>query len=57
MQELLDSGALSLSSIDRDEDVYGRKLRNVAVDGADVGETLISEGLSRAYRGAKFGWC
>ena len=28
LQELLNSGAISLSSIDRDEDTYGRKLRN-----------------------------
>jgi micrococcal nuclease len=57
LQQLLNGGAITLSSIDRDEDVYGRKLRNVAVNGVDVGETLITEGLSREYRGAKMGWC
>lgn len=57
LQELLNSGSVSLSSIDRDEDVYGRKLRNVAVGGRDVGDVLVSEGLARPYRGYKLGWC
>jgi endonuclease YncB( thermonuclease family) len=53
LQELLNGGAVILSSIDRGEDVYGRKLREVAVDGSDVGDTLISEGLARAYGGGR----
>lgn len=57
LQQLLNSGPLALSSIDRDEDVYGRKLRNVAVGGADVGDTLISDGLAREYLGHKMSWC
>ena len=57
MQQLLNGGAVTLSSIDRDEDVYGRKLREVAVDGSDVGDTLISEGLARAYGGGRRSWC
>ena len=48
---------MTLSSIDRDEDVYGRKLREVAVDGRDVGDTLISEGLARACGGGRRSWC
>ena len=48
---------MTLSSIDRDEDVYGRKLREVAVDGSDVGDTLISEGLARACGGGRRSWC
>jgi len=55
--QLLNSGAVSLSSIDRDEDIYGRKLRNVAVDGLDVGDTLISEALVRAYGEGRRSWC
>jgi len=57
LQALLNDGAVALSSIDRDEDVYGRKLREVAVDGSDVGDKLISEGLSRAYGGGRRNWC
>ena len=53
LQILLNGGTVTLSSIDRDEDVYGRKLREVAVDGSDVGDTLISEGLARAYGGGR----
>ena len=57
LQALLNAGAVTLSSIDRDEDVYGRKLRNVAVDGHDVGELLVSEGLARDYAGGRRPWC
>ena len=57
LQELLNGGAVSLSNIDRDEDVYGRKLRNAAVDGRDVGDTLIGEGLAREYAGGRRSWC
>jgi endonuclease YncB( thermonuclease family) len=39
--------------IDRDRDVYGRLLRNVSVDGRDVGEALISAGFARAYAGGR----
>lgn len=55
--QLVNSGAVSLSSIDRDEDPYGRKLRIVYVNGKGVGDTLVSEGLARYYRGGKRSWC
>jgi endonuclease YncB( thermonuclease family) len=29
----------------------------VAVDGEDIGATLIAAGLARRYRGAKKAWC
>ncbi|HET9355170.1 MAG TPA: thermonuclease family protein [Sphingomicrobium sp.] len=57
LQELLNSGSISLMSIDRDRDGYGRLLRNVAVNGSDVGDTLVNEGLVRNYRGGKQPWC
>lgn len=57
LQALLDGGAISLTRIDRDEDIYGRKLRNVAVDGTEVGDTLINEGLARAYGSRRRSWC
>lgn len=46
------------ASIDLDEDVYGRKLRIVMVNGISVGDTLVSEGLARYLRGReKAPWC
>jgi endonuclease YncB( thermonuclease family) len=46
-----------MTSIDRDRDVYGRLLRNVSVNGQDVGEALISAGVARAYAGGRRSWC
>lgn len=57
LRELLNLGPVTTTSIDRDEDRYGRKLRNVQVNGTDVGEALIGEGLARPYLGHKTGWC
>jgi endonuclease YncB( thermonuclease family) len=50
-------GAVTMTSIDRDRDVYGRLLRNVSVNGRDVGATLISAGVARAYAGGRRPWC
>lgn len=57
LHDLLNSGAVTMTSIDRDTDVYGRKLRNVAVNGKDVGETLVSAGLARPWEGHRRPWC
>lgn len=57
LQQLVNSGTVTFSSINRDEDPYGRKLRIVYVDGKGVGDTLVSEGLARYYRGSKQPWC
>lgn len=57
LRDLLNSGEINLSGIDRDEDIYGRKLRNVSVGGADVGATLIGAGLARDYAGGRRSWC
>lgn len=57
LRAMLNAGPVTLTAIDRDEDRYGRKLRNVAVGGADVGQALIGEGLARAYGGGRRGWC
>lgn len=57
LQALLNSGAITTLSIDRDEDRYGRKLRLVMVDGASVGEMLVREGLARPYAGGRRPWC
>jgi micrococcal nuclease len=57
--ELLNSGELSFAATaDQDRDRYGRLLRQVKVDGRDVADTLISEGLAEPYRGGqKRNWC
>jgi endonuclease YncB( thermonuclease family) len=39
-------------------DRYGRTLASVTVNGRDVGEILIGEGLARPYQGGRRGsWC
>jgi len=57
LHRLVNSGAVTLTSIERDHDRYGRKLRIVAVGGASVGETLVGEGLARWYAGGRRPWC
>lgn len=57
LRDLLNAGEIKLSSIDRDADIYGRKLRNVAVGGADVGAVLVGEGLARDYGSGRRSWC
>jgi endonuclease YncB( thermonuclease family) len=57
LHDLLESGPVTLQPIDRDEDVYGRKLRLVLVNGTSVGDTLVSEGLARYYGKGRRPWC
>lgn len=57
LRALLNSGAVTMTSIDRDRDVYGRLLRNVAVDGVDVGEAMVGAGVAREYGGGRRSWC
>ena len=57
LHQLVNSGTISLETIDRDEDRYGRKLRIVEVNGVSVGDTLVSEGLARWYAGGRRPWC
>lgn len=57
LRQLVNSGTVTLRSIDRDEDRYGRKLRIVMVDGESVGDTLVGEGLARWYEGGRRPWC
>jgi endonuclease YncB( thermonuclease family) len=57
LQALLNSGAVTMTSIDRDRDVYGRLLRDVQVNGADVGAAMVSAGVAREYAGGRRSWC
>jgi micrococcal nuclease len=38
-------------------DRYGRTIAFVVLDGRDLGETLIAEGLARPWRGRREPWC
>ena len=57
LQALLNGGPLTATAADRNRDPNGRQLRNIAVNGRDVGKTLVAEGLVREYGGRKKGWC
>ena len=57
LHAMLNSGALTMTSIDRDRDVYGRLLRNVAVNGEDVGAAMVSAGVAREYGRGRRPWC
>jgi len=57
LQALLSSGSVTMTGIGRDRDSYGRLLRNVQVNGADVGEALIAAGVARDYGSGRRSWC
>ena len=57
LQELLNQGPFTLAPVDRDEDVYGRKLRIVMRDGTSVGMVLVDEGIARKWTGSRQPWC
>lgn len=57
LQALLNAGPFTLERIDRDEDVYGRKLRLVMRDGRSLGDTLVAEQLAHVWDGRKHPWC
>lgn len=57
MTELVNTGPFEIASYDRDEDVYGRKLRILRRDGQSLGMVLVSEGLARPWGGARQSWC
>ncbi|WP_245958483.1 thermonuclease family protein [Pelagibacterium sediminicola] len=54
---LLNQGPFIATPYSRDEDVYGRKLRILERDGQSLGMVLVSEGLARAWDGARRDWC
>ena len=57
LQALLNEGAFTLESVDRDRDSYGRLLRTVTRDGTSLGAVLVREGLAEEWRGYRSGWC
>ena len=54
---LLNQGAFTLETVDRDRDPYGRLLRTVTRDGASVGAVLVREGLAEEWQGYRREWC
>jgi micrococcal nuclease len=57
LQGLLNAGPVTLQSIDRDTDKYGRALRIVTRDGRSLGAQLVAEGLARPWEGSRRPWC
>lgn len=57
MRELVNAGPFSLQSINRDEDIHGRKLRIINRGGTSLGGRLVDEGLARWYGGGRKPWC
>ncbi|WP_292537006.1 thermonuclease family protein [Mesorhizobium sp.] len=61
MTELLASGPVTVHPGDPDsgriKDRYGRTLATIEVDGHDVGDILIAEGLARPWTGKRRSWC
>jgi endonuclease YncB( thermonuclease family) len=57
LEELLEQGEVKVLESGK-EDRYGRSLASVTVNGRDVGDILIREGLARPYEGGKrASWC
>lgn len=57
LHDLLNDGAFSLESADRNTDRYGRRLQIVTRRGESLGERLVAEGLARPWEGARRSWC
>lgn len=55
LANLLNSGKVTVSPSFRD--FWGRTVSKVAVDGEDVGPTMIAAGAARPFRGDKESWC
>ncbi len=57
LQVILNSGELEMTKVGQDLDRYGLMLRSVAVDGKDVGRTLVSASLARDIGDMTRSWC
>lgn len=57
LQALLNSGGLELTKAGPDLQRYGLLLRNVAVDGKDVGQAMVRDGLARDIGDLTRSWC
>lgn len=57
LQTLLNSGQLGLASAGPDLERYDLLLRNVTVDGKDVGKAMVNAGLARNIGDLTRSWC
>lgn len=59
VRQLLANGTIGIRRGDgsRMTDKYGRTLAVVDIDGVDIGEQLIAEGLARPWTGKRRSWC
>lgn len=57
LTQLLNAGAFSLETGERDRDRYGRTLRVVTRGGESLGAALEREGLAEHWRGYRRDWC
>ena len=57
LQFILYSGELEMTKMGQDLERYGLLLRNVAVDGKDVGQALVGAGLARDIGDMTRIWC
>lgn len=57
MRDLLSEGSFELVPVERDVDVYGRKLRVVERNGQSLGAVLVAEGLAYTWGSHQQGWC
>ena len=57
LQTMLNSGELEMTKVGQDLERYGLLLRNVAVDGKDVGQALVGAGLARNIGDLTRSWC
>lgn len=55
LADLLNSGQVTVSAPVRDQ--YGRVVRDIAVNGKDVGKAMLSARAARPYIGEKRDWC
>ena len=57
LQELVNAGPFAVTTLDRDADKYGRKLRVLTRGGQSLGDVLVNEGLARTWTDKREPWC
>jgi micrococcal nuclease len=51
------AGSVTLKPYERPHDRYGRTLAYVILDGRDLGELLVAQGVARWWTGRRTTWC
>lgn len=55
--QMVNRGDVELRRAGRDKDRNGRLLRTIWVDGRNIGQVLVREGLARPWTGKRKPWC